>query len=127
MRQPWLQAIQYVFQISSSFLSQSDFTQVVFKSSEKNPFSTMALGELFKAAGFPPGVVNLLSGGAITGELLASHMEIDKISFTGSGATGRKVQKAATDSNMKKVTLELGGKSAAIVFADANMKTALDG
>jgi aldehyde dehydrogenase (NAD+) len=82
---------------------------------------------LFTEAGFPEGVVNFVSGGAKTGALLASHMDIDKISFTGSGLTGRKVQDAATKSNMKKVTLELGGKSPAIVCADANLDVALQG
>ena len=82
---------------------------------------------IFKEAGFPEGVVNFVSGGGKTGALLASHMDIDKISFTGSGLTGRKVQDAATKSNMKKVTLELGGKSPAIVCEDANIEVALQG
>jgi aldehyde dehydrogenase (NAD+) len=87
----------------------------------------LAVAGLFKEAGFPEGVVNFVSGGGKTGALLASHMDIDKISFTGSGLTGRKVQDAATKSNMKKVTLELGGKSPAIVCEDANIDVALQG
>jgi aldehyde dehydrogenase (NAD+) len=70
--------------------------------------------------------ISYLVGGK-TGAVLASHMDIDKISFTGSGLTGRKVQDAATKSNMKKVTLELGGKSPAIVYEDANIDVALQG
>jgi aldehyde dehydrogenase (NAD+) len=105
----------------------TDTFQFIFKASEKNPFSSLAVAGLFKEAGFPDGVVNFVSGGAKTGSLLASHMDIDKISFTGSGATGRKIQDAATKSNMKRVTLELGGKSPAIVFGDANMEVAVKG
>lgn len=85
----------------------------------------MALGPLFVQAGFPPGVVQILSGAGTTGAALASHPRISKISFTGSAAIGRKVQEAATKSNMKRVTLELGGKSPAIVFPDAPMDVAV--
>jgi aldehyde dehydrogenase (NAD+) len=80
---------------------------------------------LIKEAGFPPGVINLLSGAGKTGALLASHMKIDKICFTGSMGAGRKVQVAAAQSNLKHVTLELGGKSASIVFEDANLENAI--
>ncbi|GME65960.1 pyridoxal phosphate-dependent transferase [Neofusicoccum parvum] len=92
---------------------------VIYKSSEKSPLGVAALGRLVKEAGFPPGVVQILSGDASTGELLAAHMKIVKISFTGSKAAGKKVQDAANNSNMKRCTLELGGKSPAIVFDDA--------
>lgn len=85
------------------------------------------MARLFKEAGFPPGVVNILTGDGTTGALLASHMDIDKISFTGSGPSGRKVIDAASKSNMKKVTLELGGKSPSVVFDDANIENALIG
>ena len=76
-------------------------------------------------AGFPPGVINFISGGRDTGQLLASHMGIDKISFTGSAAAGRKVQEAAAKSNLKLVTLELGGKSPCLIFDDADFETAV--
>ncbi|KAF2471223.1 aldehyde dehydrogenase [Lindgomyces ingoldianus] len=99
----------------------------VFKGSEKSPFSILVLARLFKEAGFPSGVVNILSGDGKTGALLASHMDIDKISFTGSGASGRKVVDAANKSNLKKVTLELGGKSPSLVFEDADIENALTG
>ena len=68
-----------------------------------------------------------MTGDGTTGALLASHMDIDKISFTGSGPSGRKVIDAASKSNMKKVTLELGGKSPSVVFDDANIENALIG
>lgn len=80
------------------------------------------MAPLFVEAGFPPGVVNFVSGARETGELLAKHMGIAKISFTGSIAAGQAVQMAATKSNMKRVTLELGGKSPALVFADADFE-----
>jgi aldehyde dehydrogenase (NAD+) len=99
--------------------------QIIFKSSEKSPLGVLALGPLFVEAGFPPGVVQFISGGPKTGALLASHMQIGKVSFTGSVATGRKVQEAAARSNLKLVTLELGGKSPAIVFDDADIDVAL--
>ena len=73
-------------------------------------------------AGFPPGVVNFVTGGGETGHLLARHQKIRNISFTGSIDVGRKVQEAATASNSKRVTLELGGKSPAIVFGDADIE-----
>ncbi|OAL44487.1 aldehyde dehydrogenase [Pyrenochaeta sp. DS3sAY3a] len=97
----------------------------IFKSSEKSPLGALALGPLFVEAGFPPGVVQFLSGAGDAGAALASHHRIAKISFTGSGAVGRKIQDAATKSNLKRVTLELGGKSPAIVFPDAPMDVAL--
>ncbi|KAG6997360.1 Aldehyde dehydrogenase, cytosolic 1 [Fusarium oxysporum f. sp. conglutinans] len=101
--------------------------QVIFKPSEKSPLGALALGPLFAEAGFPPGVVQFLPGARETGSLLASHMRISKISFTGSVAGGKAVQEAATRSNLKRVTLELGGKSAAIVFSDADFATAVRG
>lgn len=99
----------------------------VYKASEKSPYSVLVLARLFKEAGFPPGVVNILSGDGPTGALMASHMDIDKISFTGSGASGRKVADAANKSNLKRVTLELGGKSPSLVFEDADIPNALQG
>ncbi|CAK7240642.1 MAG: hypothetical protein STHCBS139747_002088 [Sporothrix thermara] len=100
---------------------------VIFKPSEKSPLGTLALAPLYAEAGFPPGVVQFLTGARETGSLLASHMDIAKISFTGSIAGGKAVQEAATRSNLKKVTLELGGKSAAVVFDDANFDQTVEG
>ena len=95
---------------------------VVLKSSEKAPLSSLKLAMLVREAGFPPGVLNVLSGhGRPGGETLAMHMDVRCISFTGSTATGRKIQEMAAKSNLKKVVLELGGKSPCIVFEDADL------
>lgn len=98
---------------------------VIIKPSEKSPLGTLAAGYLIKAAGFPPGVFQILTGGSEIGAHLSAHMGIQKISFTGSCSTGKKIQEAATKSNLKRVTLELGGKSPGIVFKDADLDTAL--
>lgn len=87
--------------------------------------SALAVAKLVVEAGFPPGVINFVSGPGKTGGLLASNMKISKISFTGSTFTGKIVQKLALESNMKGCTLELGGKSPAIVFADADIPNAV--
>ena len=97
----------------------------VFKISEKSPLGALALGHLVIKAGFPPGVINFINGLGEAGSRLASHMKVAKISFTGSTATGRSVQIAAAQSNLKRCTLELGGKSAALVFDDAPIDNAL--
>jgi len=99
---------------------------IVMKSSEKTPLSLLALGDLIKEAGFPPGVINLLSGyGPTAGQAIAEHPEIRKVAFTGSTRTGRRIAEAAAKSNLKKVSLELGGKSPAVVFDDANLDQAV--
>ncbi|CAI7619532.1 unnamed protein product [Penicillium viridicatum] len=94
---------------------------VVLKSSEKAPLTSLYIAKLIEKAGFPPGVINIISGfGNPTGTALASHMTVRCISFTGSTATGQKIQ-----SNMKHVHMELGGKSPAIIFEDADLETAV--
>lgn len=98
---------------------------VIFKASEKSPLAVLLLAPLFKEAGFPDGVVNIVSGAGPTGDLLAHHMRIRMISFTGSAFVGRKVLEASAKSNLKRVTLELGGKSPALVFNDADLKKAI--
>lgn len=99
----------------------------VLKGSEESLYSIFAVARLFKEAGFPPGVVNIPAGAKATGTLLASHMDVDKISFPGSGIVGRSVADAATKINLKKVTLELGGKSPSVVFNDADFDIAIRG
>ncbi|CEI70308.1 Aldehyde dehydrogenase [Fusarium venenatum] len=99
---------------------------IVYKISEKSPLGMLQLGHMIKEAGFPPGVINILNGAGETGSLLASHMKIRMISFTGSGFTGRKISEAAAKSNLKKVALELGGKSPVLVFNDANTEKAIE-
>lgn len=86
----------------------------------------LAMAQLYKEAGFPPGVVQFVSGAGMTGSLLSSHKGIAKISITGSIGAGIKVQEQATKSNLKNVTLELGGKSPAIVFDDADIQLAVN-
>ena len=97
----------------------------ILKPSEKTPFASLALGPLIIEAGFPPGVFQVLSGDGVTGSLISSHMQIRKVSFTGSIATGKRIQEAAARSNLKRVTLELGGKSPAVVFDDADLQNAI--
>lgn len=97
----------------------------ILKPSEKTPFAALALGLLIKEAGFPPSVFQILSGAGPTGALLARHMRIRKVSFTGSIGTGKLIQKLAAETNLKRVTLELGGKSPAVVFDDCNLDNAV--
>jgi aldehyde dehydrogenase (NAD+) len=100
---------------------------VVVKPSDYTPVSTLAFAELFAEAGFPPGVVNVLTGwGPDVGKALAAHPGIDKIAFTGSTQVGRLIAKAAAD-NLTRVTLELGGKSAQVIFPDADLDAAANG
>lgn len=100
----------------------------VLKPAEQTSLSALYLTDLIQEAGFPAGVVNVVTGfGNPTGEALTRHLDIDKISFTGSTAVGRKVMEAAAQSNLKKVSLELGGKSPNVIFKDADLKTILPG
>lgn len=100
---------------------------LVLKTSDSNPFAPLRLAALATEAGIPPGVVNCVTGNVESGVALSSHMKIRKISFTGSIATGKQVQVAAAKSNLKSVTLELGGKSPIIVLPDANLDKAAEG
>ena len=100
---------------------------VVMKTAEQTPLSALVAAKLIVEAGFPPGVINIISGfGKTAGAAVASHMSIDKVAFTGSTVTGRSIMKAAASSNLKKITLELGGKSPTIVFNDADLDAAID-
>lgn len=91
---------------------------VVLKPSEKSPLSALLLAQLATEAGLPPGALNVVPGFGDTGQALASHMDVDCIAFTGSTAVGRKIARYAADSNLKRVWLELGGKSPQIVLPD---------
>ncbi len=97
----------------------------VLKPAEQTSLTALYLGELIKEAGFPKGVVNILTGDGTTGSLIAHHADIDKVSFTGSTAVGRKIMAASAASNLKKVSLELGGKSPNVIFKDANLESLL--
>jgi phenylacetaldehyde dehydrogenase len=100
---------------------------VVLKPAEQTPLSALRLGELLLEAGLPPGVVNIVTGfGEEAGAPLAAHPGVDKVAFTGSTEVGRLIVKAAAG-NLKKVSLELGGKSPNVVFADADMQAAIPG
>ncbi|XP_074570875.1 aldehyde dehydrogenase family 2 member C4-like [Curcuma longa] len=99
---------------------------MVVKPAEQTPLSALYYAHLAKQAGIPDGVINVVNGfGATAGAALSSHMDVDKISFTGSTETGRKVMEAAAKSNLKTVSLELGGKSPLIIFDDADVDMAV--
>ncbi|PWY94713.1 aldehyde dehydrogenase aldA [Aspergillus sclerotioniger CBS 115572] len=99
---------------------------VVLKTAEQTPLSALYAAKLIKEAQIPAGVVNIISGfGRVAGAAISSHMDIDKVAFTGSTLVGRTILQAAAKSNLKKVTLELGGKSPNIVFDDADIDNAI--
>jgi len=99
---------------------------LVLKAAEQACYSPLRLGELCLEAGVPPGVINVISGDGAAGAALAGHPGVDKVAFTGSCATGQQIVHASAR-NMKRLTLELGGKSANIVFADADLSKAVPG
>ena len=101
---------------------------VVLKPSEETPLSALLLAELLQEAEVPDGVVNVVPGrGEIAGARLAAHPDVDKVAFTGSTEVGKLIARASADSNLKRVSLELGGKSPNIVFADADLTRAVSG
>ena len=100
---------------------------IVLKPAEESPLTALRLGELALAVGFPPGVLNMVTGfGETAGAALASHRDVDKVAFTGFHLSGQKIIQASAG-NLKRVSLELGGKSPDIVFADADLATAVPG
>lgn len=100
---------------------------VIIKPAEQTPLTALMFGKLLIEAGLPAGVVNIVPGyGPTAGAAITHHMEIDKIAFTGSLDIGKIIQKASAESNLKNVTLELGGKSPLIVFDDADIPAAVD-
>ena len=100
---------------------------VVLKPAEQTPLSALRLGELIQEAGIPDGVVNMVPGyGETAGAALAAHPDVDKVAFTGSTEVGKLIVHAAAD-NLKKVSLELGGKSPNVVFADGDLDSAIKG
>ena len=100
---------------------------VVLKPAEETPLTALRLGELIGEAGFPPGVVNIITGlGETAGAALSAHPDVDKIAFTGSTEVGRKILQAAAG-NLKRVTLELGGKSPMVVLPDADVDAVIAG
>ncbi|KAK2409092.1 aldehyde dehydrogenase family 2 member B4, mitochondrial [Trifolium repens] len=100
---------------------------IVLKTAEQTPLTALLVAKLLHEAGLPPGVLNIVSGyGPTAGAPLASHMDVDKLAFTGSTDTGKTVLELAARSNLKPVTLELGGKSPFIVFEDADVNKAVE-
>ena len=99
---------------------------VILKPAEQTPLSAIRLAELCVAAGFPPGVVNLLTGGPAVGRSLVAHPGVDKVSFTGSTSVGKEILRASAG-NLKRVTLELGGKTPMIIARDADIDAAVTG
>lgn len=99
---------------------------VVLKVAEETPMSALRLAHLILEAGFPPGVVNVITGyGETAGAALSGHHDVDKVAFTGSTEVGKLIVKAAGETNLKKVTLELGGKSPNIILPDADLEKAI--
>ena len=97
------------------------------KPSEFTPLTALMATEMVHEAGFPPGVFNLIVGyGNIAGQAISEHPRIEKVAFTGSTLTGRKIMDASARSNLKNVTLELGGKSPNIIFNDADVDQAVN-
>ena len=99
---------------------------VVLKPAETTPLTALKLAELIEEAGFPPGVVNVITGGGKTGQHLVQHAGIDKVAFTGSTAVGKLIQKSLAGTG-KRFTLELGGKAANVIFDDAPVNQAVEG
>jgi len=101
---------------------------VILKPAEQTPLTALRVAQLAQGVGFPDGVINVVPGfGPTAGAALSGHPDVDKIAFTGETTTGKIVMKAAADSNLKRVSLELGGKSPNIVFADADLDAAVEG
>ncbi len=101
---------------------------VILKPAEQTPLSALRVAQLAQEVGFPDGVINVVPGyGPTAGAALSSHMDVDKIAFTGETGTGKIVMTAAAQSNLKRVSLELGGKSPNVVFADADLDKAVEG
>ena len=98
----------------------------ILKPAEQTPLTALRFGELAQEAGLPPGVLNIVTGGPETGQALVKHKGVDKIAFTGSTAVGKEIMRTAAD-DLKRVTLELGGKSPNIVFADSDLDSAVKG
>jgi aldehyde dehydrogenase (NAD+) len=101
---------------------------MVLKPAEQTPLTALRVAELAQEAGIPDGVINVVPGyGPTAGAALSGHMDVDKVAFTGEYTTGQIIMEAAAKSNLKRVTLELGGKSPNVVFADADLDAAVEG
>lgn len=99
---------------------------IVLKPAEQTPLTALYLAQLTKEAGFPAGVVNVVPGFGDAGAALVAHNDVDKVAFTGSTEVGKLVKQGAATSNLKRTSLELGGKSPNIIFKDADMDYAVE-
>jgi aldehyde dehydrogenase (NAD+) len=99
---------------------------VVLKPAEQTPLTSLFIAQLTKQAGFPPGVINIVPGFGDAGAALVKHPDVDKIAFTGSTEVGKLVKEGAAKSNLKRTSLELGGKSPNIIFKDADLDEAVE-
>ena len=100
---------------------------IILKPSEFTPLTALLAAKLSEEAGFPPGVINIVNGyGHTVGHAISHHMHIEKVAFTGSTLVGRKVLEAAAKTNLKEISLELGGKSPNIIFDDADLTQAVN-
>jgi len=99
---------------------------IIIKPAEQTPLTALHFASLVQEAGVPPGVINIVTGYGQTGAALVHHQDVDKVAFTGSTEVGRLIMKGAGESNLKNVTLELGGKSPLIIFADADVDEAVE-
>src|SRR5688500_13096613 len=99
---------------------------MVIKPAEQTPLTLLELARHLADVGLPPGVVNVVTGAGETGAALVAHPDVDKVAFTGSAEVGKRVMRSAADT-LKKVSLELGGKSPNILFADADFEASVDG
>ncbi|KAJ5094755.1 Retinal dehydrogenase 1 [Penicillium angulare] len=121
---PWNVPVGFLINKAAPALAAGN--TFVIKSSEKAPLTSAKIATLVEKAGFPPGVFNIISGhGPVCGSVLAHHMDIRVLTFTGSTRTGRLLQEASAKSNLKNLILELGGKSPAIIFPDCNIEKAV--
>ena len=121
----WNYPIQIALWKSAPALAAGN--SMIFKPSEVTPLSALRLAEIYSEAGLPDGVFNVLQGpGGLVGQTLAEHPDVDKVSFTGGTATGKKVMASAAASTLKEVTMELGGKSPLIILDDADLARAAD-
>lgn len=119
---PWNGPVTAMAQVLGPVLAAGNC--VVVKPPELTPFCALAMGKMFLEAGFPPGVINVVPGGPDAGAALVRHPGVDKIHFTGSGRVARQISRTAAET-LKPLGLELGGKSAVLVFADADLTTAV--
>lgn len=124
MEQSTTSVLMWAWKISPALATGNT---VILKPSENTPLTALRCCEFVNEAGFPPGVLNIVNGyGPTVGQAISEHMKIEKVAFTGSTLVGRKVMEAASKTNLKTVTLELGGKGPNVIFDDADLEQAVN-